>query len=248
MASSAILVVGASKGIGKALVILLAKTYPSHQVFAFSRAISSQQSEFSSISSNIQCIDADSSTTEGVNTILQAVTQRVKFLVYGAADVGPKWDENITPEDFDRNMNVNARGAFFITRGLQHQFEENAKILFITTGCGRFYAIPTPLYSISKAAFNMIAEIMKKEIHGASVGLVEPGLARTNMYRMASEKAPGLGSLATISPEIVGKFLSFLLSDRVNGEEFSSHIWDIYDTQHHSRWHEAGDEELISPF
>ena len=53
MSRSAIVIIGASKGIGKALTLTLAHTYPNNLLIAVSRHISSLQNEFASKFSNI---------------------------------------------------------------------------------------------------------------------------------------------------------------------------------------------------
>lgn len=156
MEQGLILVIGASRGIGKAVVLNLAAAYPTHQLIAVSRNITTQQSEFTSHSPNINCFDADMSCDSGIFSLIGRITSQIKFLIYCSGEMGPLYTENPSPEDFDRIVSINTKAPYFLTQQLSSKFQEHAKIIYITTGVAKFYGCPTPLYSISKAALNMV--------------------------------------------------------------------------------------------
>ncbi|CAG9324385.1 unnamed protein product [Blepharisma stoltei] len=235
------IVVGASKGIGKSLVISLASSYPSLPIIAIARGISSQESEFSSISSNIKLVDADISTQEGLSAILDCIEHKVQFLILNAAIEGLTWDEMPGWDEWDKVMNTNAGSHFFLARDLRSKYTEDARILFISSRDSKSYLIPLSFYCISKAAQNMVYEVIKAEIPEVSVGWMDPGVVETALSEYAGQKVPEAKSLEKLSPLMVAKFLRFLLSDKVGPIEFSSEMWNIYEEKHHTRWVEKGD-------
>ncbi|CAG9324384.1 unnamed protein product [Blepharisma stoltei] len=147
-----------------------------------------------------------------------------------------------SPDDFNRVMSVNAKGAFFIARELQSKFTADARVLYLTSSVGEAYKVPYPFYAISKKALNMVYEVMKKELKGILVAAVHPGLVKTDMYHVQVGKIPGFNERIAIDPSIAAKFLKFILSEKVNAKEYSDEIWSIYNLHHQPRWLEEGDE------
>lgn len=224
MATGSILIVGASRGIGKALVENLASVYPQSQLIAVSRKITDIQPEFDRSFGNVQCLDADMSQTEGYFGLADQITNPIKYLVYVSGEAGPKYAENPSPEDFDRIMSINTKAPYFLTKELAPKFENNAKIIYISSGLARFYGPPYPIYSISKAGLNMVWQVMKSELKNVSVACVEPGIVDTEMLRYIRRNALEEGATKPLRPEVCAKFLAYLLSERVSAQEFSAKV------------------------
>ncbi|CAG9317028.1 unnamed protein product [Blepharisma stoltei] len=238
------IVIGASRGIGKALTIRLATQYPDLPIIAISSSIVSSQTavEYSRTHPNISCFDADMSTMEGVLSVVSHIQGKIRFLVYASGVQGPLWSENITAEDFDNVMHINTRAIFFLTRGLAEKFAQGSKLLIISTGLAHEYLIPFPIYSISKAALYMTYQVLKQEIKTTSVGSVQPGAVKTQMLDNTEVKLQTELKFPKIEADLCAKFLAYLISDRVNCERFSQAEWSIYTPDHHSEWLEEGDE------
>lgn len=244
MEVGSIIVIGASRGIGKAVVLNMLSAYPNHQLIAVSKKISSQQSEFSLMSSNIQLIDADLSTVSGIYSLVPLIAGPIKFFIYVSGVTGSTYSENPTPEEFDSVMNVNTKGPYFLTKELAPKFQDNSKIMYISSGLARFYGAPYPIYSISKAALNMVWQVMKKELQNVHIACVEPGIVDTDMLNESRRKSPSMGSIRALKPETAGKFIAYLLSERVTGDEYSANLWRIYNKDHIDKWADLSDEGL----
>ncbi|CAG9317029.1 unnamed protein product [Blepharisma stoltei] len=242
-------IIGASRGIGKDLTLRLATQYPDLPIIAISSSIASSPAaaEFSQTHRNISCFDADMSTTEGVSSVASHIQGKIRFLVYASAIPGPMWSENPTPEDFDTVMNINTRSVFFLARGLSDKFAEGSKFLIVNAGLAHVYLIPFPLYSISKAALYMTYQVLKQEIKTTAVGSVLPGVVKTHISDTVFEKMQTDLNIKRLQPEIVAKFLAYLISDKVSSERFSHAEWDIYNQDHQFEWLEEGDEPAVMP-
>lgn len=228
-------VVGASRGIGHAILTRIAQENPHLAVLAVSRTFSAPPAL-----SNITQLATDMSSPEAPELIASSLQFPVKYLVYAAGILGPNWSTALPPSEFDRIMSVNARSAYYLCLGLSQKFSAESRVLFINSLGGYEYIIRSPIYCISKAALHMIYQVLKSELAPIGVGIVMPGIVDTEMYREAkhndSNFGVGFAQEKIMSPEYNAHFLWYLLSESLGNEEFSSQVWDVYDTAHHCRW------------
>lgn len=242
-------IVGASRGIGQKLTERLAAAYPTLHIIAVSSCITTSLAAavYAEKYPNITLFDADMNTTEGVNSLINHIEGKIKFLVYNSATPGPIIHENPTPEDFDRTMNINTRAVFFLGRGVADKFAENSKFLIVNAALHKAYMIPFPFYSISKAALFMVYQVLKKEVTTTAVGSALPGIVKTDISDTVGAKMNVHLPFKFLDPDMSAKFFAYLLSDRVSSEEFSSAEWDIYTPEHQDQWLEEGDEAPSFP-
>jgi meso-butanediol dehydrogenase / (S,S)-butanediol dehydrogenase / diacetyl reductase len=172
---------------------------------------------------------------------------QIDFLVNdaGVSTVKHMWD--LTEQDWDLNMDVNAKGTFLVTtemakRMIKHQYVEPPKIVNIASGAG---IAPDPLrahYCASKHAVVGFTKSIALELapFHIAVNSVCPGLVQTSMQQRELEwesKLKGLtveemkedylrqvplGRLET--PEDVAALVAFLFSrdgDYVTGQAIS---------------------------
>lgn len=164
------LVVGASRGIGKAVAIEVARRNPDTKTLAVARNFSDETVEEFANLSIVPC-EFDMTEIRNVNSLINLLKNKtIRHLIYVTASMGPNF-ESSTPEDFDKILSLNAKSAYFLITGLKNNFSSNSRILlFISKGC-RSYLFDAPLFCIGKAALLMISQVLKKDL-GIPVGVV----------------------------------------------------------------------------
>jgi len=104
----------------------------------------------------------------------------------------------VSPESYDLNFDVNARGTFFLTQAVCKRMltdepicEESARcIIFISSANASVAAPERSEYAMSKAAMAMMAKLFAVRLAptGIVVYEVRPGLIKTPMTAVASER------------------------------------------------------------
>ena len=113
---------------------------------------------------------------------------RVDILVNNAG-VGPKPGpvQNITDEEYDRVMNVNARGLFLTTRAFVQGMidQKSGRIINISSIVGQTgFAMVLP-YVASKFAVTGMTHSLASELapHNSTVNSIHPGILATDLQR-----------------------------------------------------------------
>lgn len=169
---------------------------------------------------------------------------RLDILVNNAGVGLAKTIEDITLQDWDKIMNVNLRGALFMTQAIvTHMKKQNSgKILFTASLGAHLSCFPGDiLYCSSKAALRMAARCLAKELapHGIRVATVSPGCVQTPMNQEAQNDPAQREAQASrtptgrafIQPEEIAKAFVFLASDDasalVGSELIADDGWSI---------------------
>lgn len=132
----------------------------------------------------------------------------------------------MTEESFDRVLDINLRGTFFLTQSfanrmkLQPQTDKRRTIIFITSISAVVSSVNRGEYCISKAGLSMTARLFADRLaeYGINVYEVRPGIIATDMTAGVREKYDrlienGLCPIARIGqPEDVGRTV-FALCD-----------------------------------
>lgn len=171
------LVTGGSSGIGLATAQLLAAEGAT--VFITGRDAAKLAA---AAGPNILPISADAGTLEGIDHILSRINKiDILFINAGISDCPPLLET--TEADYDRLMNINLKGAFFLFTKAFPLLATGASVIFtssVSHGKGR---PGDPLYAASKAAIRSLgrtlaleAEVLAKNIR---VNVVSPGVIRT---------------------------------------------------------------------
>ncbi len=176
-------------------------------------------------------VRADIASLDGHEALLAAVRERYGRLdlLVNNAGVAPSVRLDVletTPESFDRLMNVNLRGAFFLTQKAARLMIEEKKtapdrrpaIVFISSVSARVSSPARAEYCISKAGLSMAAKIFADRLaeFGIMVYEVRPGIIRTDMTEAVKEKYDGLIADGLVPqkrwgfPEDVGKAVAAL--------------------------------------
>lgn len=128
---------------------------------------------------------------------------------------------NVTPEGFDKQINVNLKGTYFLSKTFlerkikQKSLEGNLIIISSLTG-EQCCDIP---YGLTKAALNSLVGALSRRVYknGIRVNAVAPGVTRSDMTNYAELEGGNLArdcaSGRVFLPEEIAETIVFLLSD-----------------------------------
>lgn len=241
-------VTGASRGIGRALTLQLAKS--NTLVYAVSRSETELQSLSAISPGNIIAVVANITTREGRRKVLEAVgNQSIHFLVNNAAIITPLTSlDQYTESDLQRIIDTNLTAPMLLTNALLNQLS-GGRILNITS-----VAADAPIenlggYCITKCAINRWTEQLQMEVRERNifVASVIPGEVDTAMQselRSAPEESFPLSAefqraaqeKTLIAPETVALFLEWILNAVPDADYSRPTPWNIYDGWHRQHW------------
>lgn len=229
------LVTGGSRGLGKNMVIELAKD-GHHIVFTYNSKKQDAQAVIAEVEKlNVEAValqldvaDAKSFPAFKAN-LLQALkekwnTANIDFLVNNAGIDRASLISDTKEEDFDALMNTHFKGAYFLTQTLLNVIADGGRIVNISTGLARFVTPGYAAYSSMKAAIYNFTKYLAKELGPRKINanVVAPGIIETDFTREALENHPGakeylstqiaLGRVGV--PDDIGGVVAFLCSER----------------------------------
>ena len=156
---------------------------------------------------------------------------RFDFLVNNAGIGVHEAFSDTTEAQFDRVMNINLKGVFFLTQALLPLIADGGRIVNLSSGLARFTLPGHSAYAATKGAIEVFTRYLAKELgeRGISVNAVAPGAIETDfgggMVRdnrevnsfIASQTALGRVGL----PDDIGAMIALLLCEGnrwVNGQ------------------------------
>jgi 3-oxoacyl-[acyl-carrier protein] reductase len=120
----------------------------------------------------------------------------VDCLVNNAGVITPTRGQDlldVTPQDFDRVMNVNLRGTFFLTQAVALKMVEEGErprpvgrsIITVSSGAAGRVLLGKPEYAFSKTCLSLLSQTFAIRLgrHGIAAYEVRPGATRTPMTR-----------------------------------------------------------------
>ncbi len=181
-----VLVTGAARGIGKAIVEHLAST--GWDVIAGVRSEDDANAITRVDPQRVSAVILDITDADHIAKLADALPPRLDAVVNnaGVAVGGPI--ETVTPEEWRKVLETNVIGQFAVTRAVLPKLRESkGRLLFISSVNGR---IATPMlgpYSASKFALEAACDALRVELRGwgVSVVLIEPAQTDTDMWRTA---------------------------------------------------------------
>lgn len=218
-----IIVTGASRGIGYALVKRFARL-GSHKIVAIARdgqkldllkkECLSQNQAATVFPVPFDLLSAD--FEKGLKAILHCFDQ-IDVLVNNAGLLVNKPFEALTDEDFDQTFNVNVKSVFRLSQLVLPYFNKPAHILNISSmggvqGSSKFPGLS--LYSASKGAVAVLTEAMAEEFKGKEikVNCLAFGAVQTEMLAAAFP-----GFKAPLQPDDMAQFVADFA---LNGHRF----------------------------
>ena len=223
LAGKTALVTGASRGIGRALALELAKA--GAHILAIARTaggLEDLDDEIREAGGSASLVPIDLIEGDGIEQMAGALQPRfpkIDILLACAADIGelaPLTD--IAPKAWTRTMDLNVTANWRLLRALDPMLQSStdARVIFLTSRVGGELARSFwGAYAVSKAALEMLAETYAQEMANTNVStaIIDPGAMRTGMRATAmpgedpmslphpSELAPMLFELLAANPE-----------------------------------------------
>ncbi|MEO0989118.1 MAG: SDR family oxidoreductase [Cyanobacteria bacterium J06639_14] len=187
------LVTGSSRGLGKNTALTLAQkgvdvivTYHSSEVEA--NEVVSEIKAMGRKAVALQLDSSDTQTFDGfvvqVNRVLQDIwqTEQFNFLINNAGIGINKPFAETTEEDFDRLMNIQLKGVFFLTQKLLPVIKDGGRIVNISTGLARFALPGFSAYGAMKGGIEVLTRYLAKELgeRQIAVNTIAPGAIETD--------------------------------------------------------------------
>ncbi len=223
------LVTGASRGIGRATALRLAKDGAAVLVH-YAKNNKNADEVVAAIRADggtAYAVGADLSDSTGVSKLATEVTaalgkyglgEHLHILVNNAAVAEPGGLSDSTEQQFDQMFNVNVRSVFFLTQKLIGLVPSGGRIVNLSSVVSRA-AFPTvATYSMTKGALDVLTRNLAAELgsRGITVNSVAPGSINTDMnpYMKSEEGRAQVLAMQSIpelgQPEHIADAVAFL--------------------------------------
>lgn len=220
------LIVGGTKGIGYAMAQAFLAAGAAHVIITGRRAESNAAAcaalaENPAYKGRIHSLELDYCNTEAFESIPARCEQLLQggkpdILVNNGGVSGKKFTKTDT-DDWDRVMNTNLRGVYFLSRVMGLYMKENGiqgNILNVASSSA-MYPAPSPYY-VSKWGIRAITPGLAKIFipHGIVVNCLVPGPTATDMLHLSKDNltAPGLPAGKYTTPEEMAALAVVLVS------------------------------------
>lgn len=227
------LVTGSSRGLGKNTALALARkgvdvlvTYHRNE-----KEANSVVSAVEEIGAKAVALQLDTSNTKTFGGFVEQVQQSLQtkwqtehfdFLVNNAGvGIYAPFAET-TEDDFDRLMNIQVKGVFFLTQKLLPLINDGGRIVNISSGLARFTLSGYAAYASMKGAIEVLTRYLAKELgpRQIAVNVVAPGAIETDFTGGAVRDNPELNSFIASQtalgrvglPDDIGGAIASLLS------------------------------------
>ena len=213
-------VTGAGAGIGQAIVLELAKA--GYKVYANARSQEKIQNTLEACSAyDVEPLIFDVQNLQQAEEALGSL-DHIDCLVNNAgASMTKKTLEDTTEADWDRIIDTNAKGYFFVTKYALRKMTAGGSIVNMSSGAaktgGDFVSIP---YTTSKGAINSLTIAYARELapQGIRVNAVSPGFIETDMLKLNEKPteyyAPVIPLKFLGQPIDIADMVCYLLSDK----------------------------------
>ena len=228
------LVTGASRGIGRATALALARA-GAHILIHFGRSKQEAESLADKIKTSggrADAVSADLGTPDGASSLVKQVRtivgDRLDILVLNAGISKSARISDYTIEDFDNLFATNVRGPFFLVQQLLPVLGEGSSIVAISSAVARTVVGKPGLENPSVLAYASTKGALETLVRnwaailgpsGIRVNAVAPGVIDTDMSNFTKteagrEVALGMQALKRIGkPEDVADVVAFIASD-----------------------------------
>ncbi|KAG9244292.1 hypothetical protein BJ878DRAFT_77997 [Calycina marina] len=188
LAGKVALITGASKGIGRAAALALAKDGAS-VVINYSSDSAAADEVVKTIGAQSFAIKADVSTIAGVDQLVKDTISKfgkIDILIPNAAILPMKDLEHTTEEDFDKAFALNVKGPYFLVQKAVSHMSAGSHIIFMSTTLCTASTVTPPylLYNSTKGAIEQMTRVLSKDlgVKGIFVNAVAPGPTGTELF------------------------------------------------------------------
>nr|MDO8132819.1 SDR family oxidoreductase [Candidatus Njordarchaeum guaymaensis] len=236
LSGKAALLIGAGKGYGQAIASALAREGADVAVADFQESIAEETAKLVEEQGRRSlAIKVDPRSADEIETMIRQVVDefgKIDVLVFNSSVATSAQIVETGEEDWDLNMDFNAKGVFICCRGVAKRMVEqgSGKIVNISSMYGKSGGLLLGAYAASKAAIIGFTQCLAVELaeHGICVNAICPGIVErrelelaANLKGMSPSHVEGEGFSAsperTIGePDEVAKLAVFLASDDSN--------------------------------
>ncbi len=180
------LVTGASRGIGRAIALELAGDHDVAVGYNTSEdAAQTVVEEIREQDVQATAIQADVADSAAVERMVESVVEELGGLdavVNNAGIVDPDRLDDLGDEQFERVVQTNLTGAFFVTRAAMPHLQPDGDVVFVSSIGGTAGTVDAS-YAASKAGLHGLARSLAREFgeEGVQVNAVAPGPVETAM-------------------------------------------------------------------
>ncbi|KAI0852143.1 NAD(P)-binding protein [Daldinia vernicosa] len=204
------LITGASKGIGKASAIALARLGAT-VIINYSSDEQAAQDTLTEVQKlgvgEARLVRADASSVEGVQSLVKQTVDaysKIDILVPNAGVLPMKDLEHTTEADFDRTFAINVKGPYFLAQAAAPHMSPGSHIIFLSSTLTTASTVMPGylLYNSTKGAIEQMTRVISKDLgrKGILVNAVAPGPTGTELfYRGKSDEL--LKTIANFSPQ-----------------------------------------------
>jgi 3-oxoacyl-[acyl-carrier protein] reductase len=221
------LVTGASRGIGRASALALAKGGAQVLVHYGQGKGEAQRvvEEISGAGGRAEMVAADLAAADGAGKLARQVRaivgDRLDILVANAGVSKAATIEETTIEDFDRLFAVNVRAPFFLVQSLLPIMCKGSSITLLSSLAARAAVGALPAYAATKGAVDTLVKHFAAALgpRGIRVNAVAPGVVETDMSGFVKTEAGrdyavGMQALKRLAePDDIAGVVAFLGSD-----------------------------------
>lgn len=228
------IVTGASRGLGRNMAVNIARKGSDVIITYRSRAdlAESAVSEIEAMGRRAVAFQLDSADVAGFASFARQLGQTLKetfgresfdYLVHNAGDglFAPLGET--TEAQFDQQMKLHVKGVFFLTQALLPLMADGGSIVTIGSGLTRVTYPGFAVYTMAKAAADMMAVCMARELgpRGIRVNSVAPGAIETDfgggLVRDNADVNKQFASMTALGrvgvPDDIGPMVASLLSE-----------------------------------
>src|SRR5476651_658888 len=220
------LVTGASRGIGRASALALAKA-GAQVIVHYSTAVAEAEAVVAEITAagGASAIGVDLSAPDGAHKLAAQVRAIVGdrldivFANAGVASAGPIADTSVT--EFDRLFAVNVRAPYFLVQQLLPVLGKGSSVILNSSLAARAAVGQLSAYAATKGAISTLVKYFATALgeQGIRVNAVAPGIVNTDMSNFIKteagrEYALTIQALKRVAqPDDIGDVVAFLASD-----------------------------------
>ena len=221
------LVTGASRGIGRASALALAKA-GAQVLVHYSRSGKEAEAVVAEIrhaGGRAEKVAADLRAPNGPHALAKLVHgivgSRLDILVANAGIAKAASIEDTTVEDFDALFAVNVRAPYFLVQQLLPAMCKGSSIVFVSSLAARASVATLSAYGATKGAVATLVTHFASALgeRGIRVNAVAPGVVETDMSNFAKTESGrnltlGMQALKRVAqPDDIGGVVAFLASD-----------------------------------
>ncbi|MBL0729624.1 3-ketoacyl-ACP reductase [Piscinibacter sp. HJYY11] len=186
------LVTGARRGIGARIAVELARLgYDLALTDVAAEGAQEVIEEVKSLGGEAHLFTSDLAEVESRVALIESVVQwrgPIATLVNNAGIGSPRRGDllDVTPDGWDRVLDVNLRGTFFLSQAVaQHMLASDCKhvrsIVTVSSVSAEMASIERSEYCVSKAGLGMVTKLLSLRLapHGIGVFEIRPGVIRT---------------------------------------------------------------------